>query len=116
MWLHTFDSSAPLNGTITACGSLASIHSLILDNLKEKGDKGKERVVERGRGKENTYNNYVAMQQSQHKSKANVNNYICACVLRMLKTSGRFEECSVRGKKWCVCVRVMADHLFFLRM
>ena len=36
VWLHTFDSSAPLNGMMTACGSLASIHSLILDNLEEK--------------------------------------------------------------------------------
>jgi len=36
VWLHTFDSSAPLNGMMTACGSLVSIHSLILDNLEEK--------------------------------------------------------------------------------
>ena len=60
---------------IIACGSLASIHSLILDNLK---DEGEERMVveerklrvkrewwlkERER-EENTYN-CVTMQQSQ---------------------------------------------------
>ena len=37
----TFISSAPLNGMMTACGSLASIHSLILDNL------GGEREMDR---------------------------------------------------------------------
>ena len=46
VWLHTFDSSAPLNGMMTACGSLASIHSLILDNLEEKREE-KRLVVER---------------------------------------------------------------------
>ena len=48
VWLHTFNSSAPLNGMIIACGSLASIHSLILDNLKDKGEE--RMVVEREGG------------------------------------------------------------------
>ena len=49
VWLHTFDSSAPLNGMMTACGSLASIHSLILDNLEEQREEKREEEREEER-------------------------------------------------------------------
>lgn len=52
--VRTFNSSAPLNGMMTACGSLASIHSLILDNLEGKeggGEEGRRGKGRRGKGK-----------------------------------------------------------------
>ena len=94
-WLHTFNSSAPLNGMIIACGSLASIHSLILDNLKDKGEE--RMVVEREGG----VKKIRTIMWPRNKVKAT--DYCkCACVLRMLKTSGRFEECMYVVRSVCV--------------